>query len=316
MKKKVVKIHGKEELEAFQEYLHEEEYSPATIRKYMTDVRSFFRYLDKENTICKQNIMKYKEWLQKKYMVSSTNSMLASLNRFLDFIDAAELKVKRVKVQKCLMMEEEKNLTKDDFIHLRDTALNKGQEGLAMIMETIVSTGIRVSELQYITVDAVKSGKMEVNNKGKYRVVLIPDILKKRLLEFISCNQLKMGPVFVTNGGNPVDRSNLWAQMKRLCAEAGVPEKKVYPHNFRHLFARRYYQLTQDLTGLADILGHSSIEVTRIYTADTGRQYRMQMDKLDFLSNTEIWTGGQPSEEVPAAGRDVFRQKNQEKPET
>lgn len=284
MGEKVLTIQGQKDIEAFREYLYNQEYSSATMRKYVTDVRTFLKYLGEKTEVSKRNIVGYKEWLQKYYMVTSINSMLASLNRFLEFMDAPELKVKRVKVQKCLIMEEEKNLTKEDFILLRNTALDKGQEDLAMIMETIVFTGIRISELQYITVDAVKKGKMEVSNKGKYRVIFIPEALKERLQQFIDHKNLKKGPVFVTSSGNPKDRSNIWAQMKRLCIQAGVPEKKVYPHNFRHLFARRYYQLTRDLTGLADILGHSSIEVTRIYTANTGGQYRMQMDKLDFLS--------------------------------
>lgn len=241
------------------------------------------KFLGERKEVDKQVILDYKEWLQKHYMVSSANSMLASLNCFLEFQGHSELKVKRVKIQKQLMMEEERNLTKEEFELLRDAALEKGDEGLAMVMETIVSTGIRISELKFVTVNAVNAGIMEINNKGKYRIIPIPDILQRKLLDYIKENDLEKGAVFVTRNGQPQDRSNIWTQMKRLSVYAGVPTKKVYPHNLRHLFARRYYQLTQDLAGLADILGHSSIEVTRIYTADTGKQYRLQMNKLDFI---------------------------------
>lgn len=283
MEKQKIIIHGKEVLEEFGEFLYEQEYASATIKKYITDIKTFMKFLGEKKEVDKQVILDYKEWLQKHYMVSSANSMLASLNCFLGFQGHSELKVKRVKIQKQLMMEEERNLTKEEFELLRDAALEKGDEGLAMVMETIVSTGIRISELKFVTVNAVNAGIMEINNKGKYRIIPIPDILQRKLLDYIKENDLEKGAVFVTRNGQPQDRSNIWTQMKRLSVYAGVPTKKVYPHNLRHLFARRYYQLTQDLAGLADILGHSSIEVTRIYTADTGKQYRLQMNKLDFI---------------------------------
>lgn len=283
MEKQKVIIYGEEALEEFGEFLYEQEYASATIKKYITDIKTFMKFLGEKKEVDKQVILDYKEWLQKHYMVSSTNTMLASLNSFLEFQGRSELKVKRVKIQKQLMMEEERNLTKEEFELLRDAALKRGDEGLAMVMETIVSTGIRISELKYVTVNAVNAGIVEVNNKGKYRIIPLPDILQRKLLDYIKENDLEKGTVFVTRSGQPQDRSNIWKRMKRLSIYAGVPAKKVYPHNLRHLFARRYYQLTQDLAGLADILGHSSIEITRIYTADTGKQYRLQMNKLDFI---------------------------------
>lgn len=268
------------DLEEFGQYLYERENAQATVKKYLTDIRTFVKYMDGKNEIDKERILNYKEWLLGHYAPGSINSMLVALNQFLEFLGAGRLKVRRVKVQKQIFLSEEKNLTKEDYNRLRDTALLNGKEQLALIIEVIASTGIRVSELRYFTAEQVRKGRIEVFNKEKYRRILIPELLRKKLLCYLGKNSIRKGFIFTTRNGNPKDRSNLWGEMKALCRDAGVEAEKVFPHNLRHLFARTYYRTTKDLAGLADLLGHSSLEITRIYTANTGLEYQIQMNML------------------------------------
>lgn len=283
MQEKIFIIDPENDPETFQDYLTDREKAQSTIKKYMTDIRTFLNFLDGNYEISKQRILEYKEWLQKSYALSSANSMLASLNQFLIFFGISHMKVQQLKIQKPLMLNENRNLTREDFELLRETACREGKSDLAMIMETIVSTGIRISELQFFTVEAVRKGRAEIHNKGKYRTVLIPQALRRKLLYYTKKHQIEKGSIFVTRTGKPLNRSNIWTRMKKLCKNAGVLAEKVFPHNLRHLFAKSYYQLTRDISGLADILGHSSIEVTRIYTADTEAHYQRQLDRLDFI---------------------------------
>ncbi len=271
----------KEKISEFREYLKERENAEATIKKYTTDITTFFRYLGSNLIIDKQKILRYKEWLLHRYAVSSVNSMLAALNQFLDYLNLSSMKVKRVKVQKSLFLMAEKELTQKEYQRLIKTAVCGGKEQLALCIETIASTGIRISELEYFTVESLRKSYIEIVNKGKYRRIFIPKILKKKLIIFARKKGIRKGPIFVTRTGKPKSRSNIWREMKALGEKAKINCKKIFPHNLRHLFARTYYSMTKDLTGLADLLGHSSLNVTRIYTSNTGEIYQKQLDSLE-----------------------------------
>lgn len=267
-------------LDDFKKYLGEEERSQATILKYIRDVRHFKDYLGDDQIITREKVLEYKKALLLNYKTSSVNSMLAALNQFLQYIGAYSYKVKRIKVQEVSFREEERELSEAEYKRLVLAAYASGKKRLAMIMETICSTGIRISELKYFTVKAIRSGRVEIHNKGKVRVVLIPDQLRKKLLCYINKISLVAGSIFVTSNKKPVDRSNIWREMKQLGLDTNVLTQKVYPHNLRHLFASLYYGTYKDLIGLADILGHSSVETTRIYTTATGAEYRKRLENL------------------------------------
>ena len=281
MKIEVLCVIDKEEaLNNFLNYLQEKESAKATREKYIHDVKMFFSFLGGQKEIDKKCLIQYKKTLIGKYKISSVNSMLAALNQFLICMDAEYLKVKRVKVQKQPFIQEEKMLTEKEYKQLLKTAMDIGNEQLALCIETIACTGIRISELKYFTYERTKQGKIEVLNKNKYRRILIPKTLKVKLQSFCKRNKIKQGPIFRTKNGNLKDRSNLWREMKNLAKKAKIESSKIYPHNLRHLFARTYYKNTKDITGLADILGHSSINVTRIYTATTEKFFQKQLDRL------------------------------------
>lgn len=230
-------------------------------------------------------MIEYKEMLQssKRYKLSSINSFLAAANNFFEYMGWYELKVKVFCIQKGSFLLECKNLTKQEYERLVRTAEQKGQGRLSLILETICATGIRISELPEITVSSVKKGTAEIFCKGKARQILIPGKLKKKLMYYISKKKLKSGPVFQTSNGNPVDRSNIWKEMKALCQMAGVKEEKVFPHNLRHLFAKSFYQIEKDIAKLADILGHSSIETTRIYIRASVNEHRRQLEATGLV---------------------------------
>lgn len=268
----------------FQNYLYERENAKATISKYVTDIRTFYKYLDGNYEIDKKCIVSYKEWLYPRYEATSINSMLVALNQFLDFWGLGKWKVKRLKVQKQLFIPEAKEMTKQEYKRLIAAARSQHKHQLAMSIKTLAATGARVSELMFFTVESVKKGTITVSNKGKQRTILIPQVLKKELLYFAGKNQITRGCIFVTRNGKVKDRSNLWREMKALWSIAKVPEQKIFPHNLRHLFARSYYKLTNDIAGLADLLGHSSLDVTRIYTANTEETYRKQIQRLGLVT--------------------------------
>ncbi len=272
-----------EKLLEFEAYLYGRENAEATIRKYKSDAGAFLRYLGEERRADKSRVMAYKEWLIENYAVSSVNSMLASVNQFLTFLGYREMTVKPVKVQRNLFLKEEKELSRQEYKKLVKTARKEGKEQLALCMETIASTGIRISELQFFTVERVEKGRIEILNKGKYRRIFLTEEIRRKLLHFCKKSGLQQGQIFVTRTGKPKDRSNLWKEMKKLKEKAGICASKIFPHNFRHLFARVYYSCTKDLAGLADLLGHSSLNVTRIYTSNTGEVYRKQLEKMNVL---------------------------------
>ena len=264
----------------FADYLYERENANATVNKYISDIKKFFSFMNESRQINKKVLLEYKEWLFQKYAINSINSMLAALNQFLDFLNVANLKVKRIKVQKQLFLQEQKELTEKECQKLISTALREGKEQLALCIETIACTGIRISEIKYFTVERVKAGRIEIYNKGKYRRIFLPKKLRQKLLVYCRNNKRTKGWIFVTKNGKLKDRSNIWREMKQLKEKAGVVGTKIFPHNLRHLFARIYYKATKDITGLADLLGHSSINVTRIYTATTASAFQKKLDKI------------------------------------
>lgn len=264
----------------FADYLYDRENANATVDKYVADIKRFFSFLSNKRIIDKKLLLEYKEWLVQKYAINSVNSMLAALNQFLEFLGVGNLKVKRIKVQKQPFLQDQKELTEKDCQKLIETAKKEGKEQLALCIETIACTGIRISEIKYFTVERVKKGKIEILNKGKYRRIFLPKKLQQKLLDYCRNNNRKEGWIFVTRNGKLKDRSNIWREMKQLKEKAGVAASKIFPHNLRHLFARIYYKETKDLAGLADLLGHSSINVTRIYTAATESFFQKQLDRI------------------------------------
>lgn len=268
----------------FAGYLREEEKSKATVEKYMRDIRRFLCYAG-GNEVTKTLTMEYKSKLLESYTAVSANSMIASLNSFLRFVGLENCRVRQFKVQRKIYRPAEKELTREEYFRLISAAKAKGSERLGLLIETICATGIRVSELKYITADAVKRGEATVNCKGKTRTIFISDSLKKKLLRYIKERRILCGAVFVTRTGNPMNRCNIWREMKALCEKAGVAPGKVFPHNLRHLFARTFYGIDKDIVKLADILGHSSINTTRIYIVTTGEEHRREIDRMRLVSS-------------------------------
>ena len=266
----------------FREHLILEERSVATIQKYIRDVNAFMAYAQ-NSAITKETVIAYKKYLQENYAVRSVNSMLASINSFFSFFGWNDLKVKSLKLQHQVFCPEERELTKAEYTRLCRTAERKHNERLNLILQTICGTGIRVSELQYITVEAVKHGEAVVNCKAKTRSVFIVKELRQKLLRYAAEQNTKSGMIFVTRTGKPISRTNIWREMKALCIEADVNPQKVFPHNLRHLFARVFYGIEKDIAKLADILGHSSINTTRIYIISTGIEHRRRMENMHLI---------------------------------
>lgn len=275
-------------IKEFKKYLIEEEKSEATIEKYIRDVSHFFEYKQNEE-ISKELVMNYKTYLiETKYKTTSINSMLASINCFLDFSNQEECKVKCLKQQRKIFSPEEKELTKEEYFRLLEAS--KQDEQMQLIMQTICSTGIRVSELNYFTVEGIQKGVINIRCKGKERTILIPNKLKKILLKYIKKQNIKEGYIFLTKKGKPVNRTMIWQKMKKLCKSAKVNPNKVFPHNLRKLFARLFYKLDKDIAKLADILGHSNMNTTRIYIMSTGHEHRKRIDQLGLVLSKKILT--------------------------
>ncbi len=267
----------------FKEYLRVEEKSEATIEKYIRDVSAFKEYM-KSKYINKEEVITYKRYLiERGYAVRSINSIIASLNKLFEFMNLLNCTVKSMKVQQQIFCSEEKELSKDEYIRLVNAAKEKGNERLNLILQTICGTGIRVSELQFITVEAIKSSETTVTCKGKIRTIFIVKELRKKLLEYAEYHGIKTGNIFVTRTGKPMNRSNIWREMKKLCEQANVNPNKVFPHNLRHLFAKLFYGIEKDIVKLADILGHSSVNTTRIYIITTGYEHRRHMENMKLI---------------------------------
>ncbi|MBE7054284.1 MAG: integrase [Ruminococcaceae bacterium] len=266
----------------YKEYLYNEEKSNATIEKYMRDIVAFKKWCGKK-ILSKKTVLEYKSYLIDNYAPASTNSMLSSLNSFFDYNRWYELKTKTLKIQRRIFASSETDISKNEYERLLVAARRKENRRLYYLMQTICSTGIRVSELRFITKEAVDSRQAVINLKGKMRVVILPNELCIALKKYISKEKIKSGPVFITKTGNPLNRSNIWRDMKKLCESAMISPKKVFPHNLRHLFAKTYYSLQKDIVRLADILGHSSINTTRIYTMENGEIHRRQIQSLGLV---------------------------------
>lgn len=266
----------------FKNHLKNEEKSTATQEKYIRDVSAFAKWIKGKN-VEKSAVLEYKAYLVENYKPASVNSILSSLNSFFDYNEWYDCKVKALKIQKQIFASKEKEMTKSEYERLLAVAKSKNNERLYLLMQTICSTGIRVSELRFITVHAVNLGIADVSSKGKMRRVFLPKALRKVLSKYIREQKITSGSVFVSRTGNPLDRSNIWTDIKKLCEAAGVSKDKVFPHNLRHLFARTYYSLQKDIVRLADILGHSSVNTTRIYTMETGEVHMRQIERLKLV---------------------------------
>ena len=264
-------------------HLCDQERSAATIQKYVHDLTALSTFLD-GRPMTKGLLLEWKEGLIGRYAPASVNAMLAAVNRFLTFLGRNDLRLRPLKIQRTLFLPADKELTRAEYIRLVRAAQSRDNQRLALVLQTICATGIRVSELRFITAEAVQTGRAEVVNKGKRRAVFLPEKLRRLLKSYLRAQKITAGAVFLSRRGNPLDRSNIWRDMKALCQSAGVAPGKVFPHNLRHLFARTYYALEKDLSRLADILGHTSVTTTRIYTAESGAVHARQIGRLNLVA--------------------------------
>lgn len=269
-------------IEDFKNYLCSDEKSENTIEKYLRDVRAFNKFAEGRK-VDKSIVVEFKTLLAENYETTSANSMIASVNAFLRFMGWIDCCVKQFKVQKKVFCSEEKELTKAEYIRLVNTAKQKGNQRLNLILQTICGCGIRVSELQFVTVEAMRRGEAVVSCKNKTRTVFIVRELQRKLLNYIKEKGITTGCVFVTKSGKPMSRCNIWREMKSLCEQAEVSPEKVFPHNLRHLFARTFYEIEKDIAKLADILGHSSINTTRIYIITSGTEHKRKMESMRLI---------------------------------
>ena len=272
------------QLAAYAAYLHTEERSPGTVEKYLRDVQAFARWLD-GRPVTRELAAGWKEYLHSQgYAPVTINAMLAALNSLLRFLGREDCRVKFLKIQRRLFREAGRELTRPEYERLLMAARERGQDRLALLMETICATGIRVSEVRYLTVEAARRGRAEIALKGKIRTILIPNKLCRKLLKYAGKHKTVSGEIFLTRNGTSMSRRQIWAELKQLCQYAGVESTKVFPHNLRHLFATTFYKVCKDIARLADVLGHSSIETTRIYLLTSGREHARQLDRLGLVS--------------------------------
>lgn len=278
-----MRVLTEEIITAFERELRREEKSANTVEKYLRDVRAFFVFVG-ESEVSKETAIAYKNRLiESRYAPRSINSRLSSVNALFAFLGWMDCRVKAIKLQRQIYCSEEKELTKEEYRRLLDAARQKGNERLDLLVQTICGTGTRVSELRFITVEAARKGAATVSLKGKTRTVFLVRELQKEILRYTKSRGITTGPVFITASGKPLSRTNIWRDMKALCKSAQVDPKKVFPHNLRHLFARTFYDIEKDIAKLADILGHSSIETTRIYIISTGVEHRHRMEKMRLV---------------------------------
>lgn len=271
------------QLELFEQILKDEEKSIGTIENYMRHVRAFADWLDGRQ-ITKQITADWKKRLIKSgYEPVTVNTMLASLNKFLKVMDLSEYKVRFLRIQRRLFRKADRELSRTEYDKLVQTAQTEKKMRLALILETLCATGIRVSEVKYITVQAAEAGRAEISLKGKVRVILMPNKLCRKLIKYAKKQKIASGEIFITGNGKSINRKQIWAEMKTLARSAGIRASKVFPHNLRHLFARTFYKASRDAAKLADVLGHSSIETTRIYLISTGEEHVKELDRLRLV---------------------------------
>lgn len=278
----MIEMLSAKEIESYLIFLKEQEKSKETIEKYKRELYDLLKFLSQKD-LTKEVLILWKTKLQNNYSASSVNGKLVAANGFFSFLGRHDLRMKLLKIQKEIFSKEEKELTRQEYIRLVETAQKKGNIRLSLVIQTICATGIRVSELQFITVEALRKGCAEVNCKGKRRIIFLPEKLQKLLLKYAKNHGIGEGHVFITKSGRPMNRSNIWADMKKLCREAHVSPEKVFPHNLRHLFARTFYSLEKDIAKLADLLGHSSIETTRIYIMESGKEHRRRLNQMRLV---------------------------------
>ena len=273
---------SRKNIEIYIKYLKEQEKSKGTLEKYKRELYELLSFLSgKEES--KEALISWKAKLEQKYCPSGVNGRLVAANGFFSFFGRYDLRMKLLRIQKEIFAKEEKELTKKEYVRLVRAAEKKGNQRLSLVIQTICSTGIRVSELQYITVDSLKKGRAEVNCKGKRRVIFLPGELQRKLKHYAKERGITTGVIFRTRTGCPLNRCNIWSDMKKLCEEAQVNPQKVFPHNLRHLFARTFYSLEKDIAKLADLLGHSNIETTRIYIMESGREHQEKLEKMRLI---------------------------------
>lgn len=264
------------------QFLKIQEKSKGTLEKYQRELLDLAKYLAGKK-VTREDLVVWKEELEKRYSPAGVNGRLVAANGFFSFFGRYDLRLKLLKIQKEIFMREEKELTRAEYSRLVRTAERKGKERLSLLIQTICATGIRVSELEFITVEAVKRGRAEVNCKGKRRVIFLPARLQKKLKAYAAKKGISEGVIFAAKSGRPLHRGNIWAEMKKLCKDAEVSPEKVFPHNLRHLFARIFYSLDKDIAKLADMLGHSNIETTRIYIMESGRIHRQKLERMRLV---------------------------------
>lgn len=272
-----------ETITAFSVYLRREERSPGTIEKYLRDVRAFAVWLDGRPAI-KEMATAWKNILSESHAPATVNAMMVAVNAFFRFMGWEDCKLKALRLQRRMFRDDSRELTRTEYDRLIAVAQSRGQERLVLLMETICATGIRVSEVRYITVEAVEAGRAEIALKGKIRTILLPGKLCRKLRKFARKNKTVSGEIFLTRNGTGLSRKQIWAEMKSLCEAAGVEPSKVFPHNLRHLFARLFFRVCRDVAKLADVLGHSSIETTRIYLISTGAEHEKTLNQLELVS--------------------------------
>lgn len=271
------------EFDQFEDYLRHDEREESTIEAYLRSLTRFAEWAD-GRAVTKELAMEWKAALAESgYRPISVNAMLAAVNKFFTCMGREDCKVKYLKLQRQMFRKSEKDLSKEEYQRLVQAAHEKGDLRMELILETICATGIRVGELKYITVEAVRAGVAEIALKGKIRTILLPHRLCRKLQKYAKQQKIASGKIFLTQGGLPVSRQSIWTRMKALCEAAGVERSKVFPHNLRSLFARSFYGSCHDVVRLADVLGHSSIETTRIYLMSTGKEYLRQLDKLGLV---------------------------------
>lgn len=270
-------------MENFKAYLIQEEKSELTMEKYVRDVARFLEWLGGE-ALSKEKVLQYKTALTERYAVASVNSILSALNCYFGYLGRHDCRVKILKKQRQIFLVEEKELSRREYTRL--VQASRGKPRLSLLMQTICATGIRVSEHRFITVEAARTGYAQVRMKGKCRVVFLPQKLRRILLQYARERHIQRGSIFITASGKPLNRGNIWAEMKKLCTTAGVSREKVFPHNLRHLFARIYYSLEHDIVRLADILGHASVDTTRIYTMESGKTHQRQLEQMGLVFGT------------------------------
>ena len=272
-----------EQMKQFRAYLNAEDRSAGTVEKYLRDVQAFSDWMEKEEVTHERAAAWRENLLERGYAPVTVNSMVAAVNQFFSFLGWEDCKIKALKLQRKMFRDDRRELTREEYQRLLSAAHQLGRERLALLLETICSTGIRVSEVKYITVEAAYAGRAEISLKGKLRTILLPGKLCRKLKKYAKQQKAASGEIFLTKSGKSLSRRQIWAEMKRLCKAANVAPSKVFPHNLRHLFARTFYRVCRDVVKLADVLGHSSIETTRIYLISTGAEHAKVLAQMHLI---------------------------------